>query len=53
MSQPRLVEVRRKVLKQNDVLAAELRERFQRAGVAVVSLVSAPDREKPVCWNGF
>ena len=28
MSQPRLVEVRRKVLKQNDVLAGELRERF-------------------------
>ena len=46
MSQPRLVEVRRKVLKQNDVLAAELRERFQRAGVAVVSLVSSPGSGK-------
>lgn len=46
MSQPRLVEVRRKVLKQNDGLAAELRERFQRAGVAVVSLVSSPGSGK-------
>src|SRR6185436_16626005 len=46
MSQPRLVEVRRKVLKQNDVLAGELRERFQRAGVAVVSLVSSPGSGK-------
>ena len=46
MSQPRLVEVRRKVLKQNDVLAGELRERFQRAGVTVVSLVSSPGSGK-------
>jgi len=46
MSQPRLVEVRRKVLKQNDVLAGELRVRFQRAGVAVVSLVSSPGSGK-------
>ena len=34
MSEPRLVEVRRKILKENDVLARALRERFRAAGVA-------------------
>ena len=46
MSAPRLVEVRQNVLKQNDVLARSLRERFQKAGVAVVSLVSSPGAGK-------
>jgi hydrogenase nickel incorporation protein HypB len=45
-SQPRLVEVRQKVLKQNDLLARALRERFQGAGVCVVSLVSSPGSGK-------
>src|SRR5690242_968147 len=45
-TQPRLVEVRQKVLKRNDLLARELRERFQRAGVYVVSLVSSPGSGK-------
>lgn len=44
--QPRLVEVRRNVLKQNDVLAAALRERFVSAGVFVISLVSSPGAGK-------
>lgn len=44
--QPRLVEVRQKVLRQNDLLARELRERFREAGVAVVSLVSSPGSGK-------
>lgn len=44
--QPRLVEVRRKVLKQNDLLAADLRRNFDEAGVAVVSLVSSPGSGK-------
>ncbi len=44
--QPRLVEVRRNVLKQNDVLAAALRGRFTAAGVAVFSLVSSPGAGK-------
>ncbi len=43
---PRLVEVRRKVLKQNDVIAGELRERFHQAGVCTVSLVSSPGSGK-------
>ena len=42
----RLVEVRQKVLKQNDVVARELRRRFQDAGVFVVSLVSSPGTGK-------
>jgi hydrogenase nickel incorporation protein HypB len=44
--EPRLIEVRRNVLKQNDVVARELRERFHRAGVFVVSLVSSPGSGK-------
>jgi len=42
----RLVEVRQKVLKQNDVLARELRQRFHDAGIFVVSLVSSPGTGK-------
>ena len=46
MTQPRLVEVRSKILKENDLLARELRERFVRAGVCVISLVSSPGSGK-------
>jgi hydrogenase nickel incorporation protein HypB len=47
MSRPtRLVEVRQQVLKQNDVVARELRARFRAAGVFVVSLVSSPGSGK-------
>lgn len=46
VTQPRLVEVRQKVLKRNDLLARELRERFRAAGVYVVSLVSSPGSGK-------
>jgi hydrogenase nickel incorporation protein HypB len=44
--QPRLVEVRQNVLKQNDIVARELRQRFHRAGLYVVSLVSSPGSGK-------
>jgi hydrogenase nickel incorporation protein HypB len=44
--EPRLVEVRKNVLKQNDVVARELRLRFREAGVCVVSLVSSPGAGK-------
>jgi hydrogenase nickel incorporation protein HypB len=44
--EPRLVEVRRNVLKQNDILARALRERFREAGVLAVSLVSSPGSGK-------
>jgi len=46
MSTPHLVEVRKNVLKQNDVIARSLRERFQNEGVFVVSLVSSPGAGK-------
>src|SRR5215813_3303290 len=46
MSQPRLVEVRQNVLKQNDVLARALRQRFEDAGVLVISMVSTPGAGK-------
>jgi hydrogenase nickel incorporation protein HypB len=42
----RLVEVRQNVLKQNDVAARALRQRFAEAGVFVVSLVSSPGTGK-------
>ena len=42
----RLVEVRTKILKQNDVAARALREQFRAAGVSVVSLVSSPGSGK-------
>jgi len=45
-SQTRLVEVRQKVLKQNDVVARELRQRFHDAAVLVISLVSSPGAGK-------
>jgi hydrogenase nickel incorporation protein HypB len=44
--QPRLVEVRQNVLKQNDLVARELRRRFHDAGVSVISLVSSPGAGK-------
>jgi hydrogenase nickel incorporation protein HypB len=43
---PRIVEVRRNILKRNDELARSLRDRFQAAGVRVVSLVSSPGSGK-------
>jgi hydrogenase nickel incorporation protein HypB len=44
--EPRLVEVRRNVLKANDTVARELRTRFREAGVFVTSLVSSPGSGK-------
>ena len=46
MIEPRLVEVRRNVLQQNDLLARELRDKFYAAGTRVVSLVSSPGAGK-------
>jgi hydrogenase nickel incorporation protein HypB len=43
---PRLLEVRKNVLKQNDVIAHALRERFRASRVFVVSLVSSPGSGK-------
>jgi hydrogenase nickel incorporation protein HypB len=43
---PRLLEVRKNVLKQNDVIARTLRERFSVQGTFVVSLVSSPGAGK-------
>ena len=45
-SEPRLIEVRKNVLKQNDVVARNLRERFRAAGVFVMSMVSSPGSGK-------
>lgn len=46
MSTPRLVQVRENILKQNDILARDLRQRFRAADVFVVSLVSSPGAGK-------
>jgi hydrogenase nickel incorporation protein HypB len=45
-AEPRLIEVRKNVLKQNDLNARALREQFRAAGVLVVSLVSGPGTGK-------
>jgi len=45
-SPTRIIEVRKNVLKQNDVVAHALRQRFHDAGVFVVSLVSSPGAGK-------
>jgi hydrogenase nickel incorporation protein HypB len=42
----RIVELRRGILKKNDELAAELRARFNAAGVLVLNLVSSPGTGK-------
>lgn len=42
----RIVEVRKNILRENDVRAGELRQRFDDAGVFVVSLVSSPGAGK-------
>jgi hydrogenase nickel incorporation protein HypB len=46
MMPPRLVEVRKNVLKHNDELARALRRRFAESGVYVVSFVSSPGAGK-------
>jgi hydrogenase nickel incorporation protein HypB len=49
--EPRLVEVRRNVLKHNDVVARALRERFQAANVFVISVVSSPGSGKTALFE--
>src|ERR1700722_5737452 len=45
-AEPRMVEVRKNVLKQDDVIARTLRERFRDEGLLAVSLVSSPGSGK-------
>jgi hydrogenase nickel incorporation protein HypB len=44
--EPRMVEVRKNILKQNDVVARALRDRFRSQGTLAVSLVSSPGAGK-------
>lgn len=46
MEKPRILEVRQGILKKNDQLAGNLRERFQNANVCVIDLVSSPGAGK-------
>jgi hydrogenase nickel incorporation protein HypB len=46
MIQPRILEVRTKILKVNDETARAMRRRFEDAGVLVVNLVSSPGSGK-------
>ena len=46
MLEPRILEVRTKILKKNDELAREMRAEFVDAGVLVVNLVSSPGTGK-------
>jgi hydrogenase nickel incorporation protein HypB len=45
-AQPRLLEVRKNILRKNDVIARSLRDRFRAQGTFVVSLVSSPGAGK-------
>jgi hydrogenase nickel incorporation protein HypB len=45
-SSPRIIEVRKNILKHNDEIARALRTRFAEAGVFVVNLVSSPGSGK-------
>jgi hydrogenase nickel incorporation protein HypB len=45
-SKPRLIEVREKVLKENDIVARRQREQFRQFGTYVISLVSSPGSGK-------
>jgi hydrogenase nickel incorporation protein HypB len=45
-TEPRLLEVRKNVLKQNDVLARALRDRFRAQSTSVITLVSSPGTGK-------
>lgn len=53
MSTPRMVEVRARILKENDLLARALRTRFEDAGVAVISFVSSPGSGKTAFLEGL
>ncbi len=46
MIEPRILEVRTKILKKNDELARDMRRRFTEAGVLVVNMVSSPGTGK-------
>ncbi|MFZ0325043.1 MAG: hydrogenase nickel incorporation protein HypB [Actinomycetes bacterium] len=46
MATPRIVDLRRGVLEKNDVLAADLRDRYRAAGVRVSNWVSSPGSGK-------
>lgn len=46
MENPRILDIRQGILKKNDLLAADLRTRFQVAEVCVVDLVSSPGAGK-------
>jgi hydrogenase nickel incorporation protein HypB len=45
-TEPRLLEVRKNVLKQNDILARALRDRFRTQRTSAISLVSSPGAGK-------
>jgi hydrogenase nickel incorporation protein HypB len=51
IEEPRLVVVRRNILKHNDVVARSLRERFHKTGVSVVSVVSSPGSGKTMLFE--
>lgn len=46
MTQPRILEVRTKILKKNDETAREMRQRFEALGLLVVNMVSSPGTGK-------
>ena len=45
------VPLERKVLSENDRLAADLRQGFERHGTWCVNLISSPVPARRCCWN--
>src|SRR5690349_901813 len=50
-AEPRMVIVRKNILRQNDLTARALRERFRAAGVFVASVVSSPGSGKTALFK--
>ncbi|MEI7780786.1 MAG: GTP-binding protein, partial [Planctomycetota bacterium] len=46
MTQPRILEVRTKILKKNDETARDMRRHFESLGLLVVNMVSSPGTGK-------
>ena len=46
------VEVEKKVLNENQILAEQLRERYRQNGILCVNLISSPGSGKTRCWRG-
>ena len=45
------ISVEKKVLSENDKLAADIRAQLKQRDIVALNFVSSPVPAKPVCWN--